>query len=344
MENKKLNLFLYIAEGLLVIAIIVMLVLMFMSRKGNDEDTIAQQTSETQIEENNGSVEKWQEGDISYNGVTYRYNAGIKTYLFMGIDKSGEVAEGEDGIDGGQSDAMFLLVTDATNKTISVISINRNTMATVDVYDREGNYRGQAQLQICLQHGYGDGLRTSCLRASNAVSRLFDNIPINGYFSLNMEAMPILNDAVGGVTVEVMHDLESETFGVSLKKGETVTLTGQEAYAYIRYRDVNEFDSASKRLARQNQYLLSLLTKLENSAMKDEASIMSVYNQLEDYIVTNIDFVKLAEDVSEYEFDASQMYDVPGETIMGERFEEYYVDEYEMYDMIINIFYEEVEE
>jgi len=176
------------------------------------------------------------------------------------------------------------------------------------------------------------------------VSRLFDDIPINGYLSMNMDAMPILNDALGGVTVEVMDDLKSESRGVDLKKGEIVTLNGDEAYVYIRSRDVNEFNSASRRLERQNQYLLSMITQLEKSSIKDEVSIMNIYDRIEDYIVTNIDFVKLAEDISEYEFDASQMYDVPGETIMGERFAEYYVDEYELYDMIINIFYEEVEE
>ena len=135
----------------------------------------------------------------------------------MGVDKSGEVTEGENGIDGGQSDAMFLFVTDSKKESISVIPINRNTMTLVDVYDKAGFFIGQAELQICLQHGYGDGMRSSCLRTVDTVSRLFDDIPISGYLSLNMDAIPILNDALGGVTVEVMDDLDNPSLGVSLK-------------------------------------------------------------------------------------------------------------------------------
>ena len=37
------------------------------------------------------------------------------------------------------------------------------------------------------------------------------------------------------------------------------------------------------------------------------------------------------------------MYTVSGETVMGEEFEEFYVDDDALYDLIIQIFYEEVE-
>ena len=55
------------------------------------------------------------------------------------------------------------------------------------------------------------------------------------------------------------------------------------------------------------------------------------------------DFLELAEAGTKYEFNTSDMYTIPGETIMGARFEEHYIDENALYDMIIEIFYEEVE-
>ncbi len=338
LDRVKLNIIIGVLLGVLVV--VVGLVLAKIS--GIWEVTGADKA--VNLSENNAVVEKWQEGTVHYNGNQYLYNTSIETYLFMGIDKYGEIAEAEDGISGGQSDAMFLLVIDSKNEEISVVSINRNTMTMIDMYDRAGEYLGQRELQICLQHAYGDGLRTSCLRSVKTVENLFYNIPISGYLSLNMEGMPYLNDALGGVTVEVMDDLKNDSLGVDLKKGEVVTLNGNEAYAYIRMRDVNEFDSASRRLERQNQYLLAMLSKLEESTMKNEASAVKVLEAVEDYVVTNIDFVSLVEDVSEFEFDASQMYNVPGETIMGTRFEEYHIDEDALYDMIINVFYEQVEE
>ncbi len=341
MEDKKKISF-NILLGVLLLAFIVTLAIVLIMWKGKEKKPAdGDLTGQTQ---GTTTVEKWQEGDVSYNGKKYRYNSSIKAYLFMGIDKSGTVDESSNGLTGGQSDAMFLLVTNQREETLSVISIHRNTMTMVDVYDLLDNCVEQKEMQICLQHAYGDGARSSCLRSVDAVSRLFYNIPISGYLSLNMDGIPILNDALGGVTVEVMDDLTNASLGVDLKKGETVTLNGNEAYVYIRSRDTNEFDSASRRLERQNQYLLSLFKKVQHTALASESSILKIHEQIKDYLVTSIDFVKLAEDASEYGFDESRMYNVPGETVMGEIYEEYYVDEDALYEMILDIFYEEVVE
>lgn len=341
MDNEKSQIGINIVIGVLALVVVIVAAVAMAKWSDKQEITSNDVPSTTQVSTDN--VEKWQEGDISYNGELYRYNSGIKTYLFMGVDKSGEVAEGEDGIDGGQSDAMFLFVTDSKKETISVISINRNTMTLVDVYDRAGFFVGQAELQICLQHGYGDGMRSSCLRTVEAVSRLFDDIPISGYLSLNMDAIPTLNDALGGVTVEVMDDLENAELGVSLKKGEIVTLNGNEAFAYIRSRDLNEFDSATRRLERQNQYLLQMVSQVRHVASQGESAIMEMYNKIDDYMVTSIDFVRLAEDAMEYQFDSSRLYTIPGETVEGKQFEEHYIDETALYEIILEVFYEKVE-
>ena len=57
-----------------------------------------------------------------------------------------------------------------------------------------------------------------------------------------------------------------------------------------------------------------------------------------------MDFVKLAEMSVDYSFHESNMYFVPGETTQGEVFEEYNVDDAALYEMILDIFYEPVEE
>lgn len=344
MKDKK-QLVINIFIGVLLLGIVVMAVIILTTRKeenASHNELTSEQGESTGQSGESGMTEKWQEGDVSYSGKTYRYNTSVKTYLFLGIDEEGTVAESVGGFSGGQSDAMFLLVTDAENEKISVISINRNTMATVDVYDLLDNPIRQETMQICLQHAYGDGGRNSCLRAADAVSRLFYNIPINGYVSLNMDGIPVLNDAVGGVTVEVMDDLKNKSLGVSLKAGETVTLSGKEAYVYIRSRDVNEFDSATRRLKRQEQYLWKLFTQIQEKALTSKRSILAIYDKVEDYLITSVDFVKLAEDVAEYEFNEEQMYSLPGETVMGEIYEEFYIDEDAFYEMMLEIFYKEV--
>lgn len=295
------------------------------------------------VEVSTGPVEKWQEGTIPYNGKYYKFNNKIKTYLFLGIDNDNKVSKAKDGISGGQSDAIFLLVEDTEKKEFSIIAINRNTMTMVDVYDTNGDYIGQAKLQLCLQHGYGDGMKTSCNRTVETVSRLFYNLPINGYMSINMGAIDKMNDAIGGVEVTVLDDLKDSSRGVNLKKGETKTLNGKEAYVYLRKRDVDEFNSATYRMERQKQYLMSFFKKAVDETQRDQTKVLSIYHSIEEYLVSNIDFADFLSEVSEYDFSDENMYTVEGEMIMGEEFEEFYVDEDALYDMIINLFYVEVE-
>ena len=293
-------------------------------------------------EEKNTSSKLQQESEnyISYNGQKYQHNDHLRTYLYMGIDKDGPVAEAEDSVSGGQSDAMFLIVVDSEKKTISVLSINRNTMTDVDVYDKDGNFVDTRELQICLQHGFGDGMRTSCQRSVDAVSNLLYGEPVSGYIAMNMDAMPLMNDSVGGVTVEVLDDLTSPSRNVSLHKGETVTLNGDEAYVYLRSRDINEFDSATKRLNRQVQYIQAFVKQAKS---KDAATLISAYDAITDYIVTNVDVPNLVNKLTTYEFDDSRMYTIPGETQMGEQYEEYHVDENALYQLMLEIFYKPVE-
>jgi hypothetical protein len=48
--------------------------------------------------------------------------------------------------------------------------------------------------------------------------------------------------------------------------------------------------------------------------------------------------------MSEMSYDSSEnMYSVPGEVVMGERFEEFRVDEDGLYQLILDVFYDEVD-
>lgn len=289
---------------------------------------------------NTEEVEKWQEGTITHNGKKYIYNNKIKTYLIMGIDREGKVEPAKNYHDGGQSDALFLLVANPENKTLSVVSINRNTMTRIATNYKNGASAGYKTAQICLQHAYGDGKTLSCTRAVDAVSHLFNNLPITGYLTLRMGAIPIINDSVGGVELTVIESING--MGANLTKGETKTLTGKEAYAYLRWRNKDKFDSATARLRREEQYISAFSSKLKSSTNGDVNKMVDIFESIDDYIVTNIDFAKLAEEITTYKYDSSRMYTVPGKMVMGEVYEEYEVDSKKLYDMIIDIFYKEV--
>ncbi len=346
--SQKLNNILFFLAGILVVVIVVIVFMAVQARGQNQPDEpavtneVTNQTVDASGASVNANVEKWQEGTIEYNGKHYRYNNYIRSYLLMGIDSDDPVETAADSISGGQSDAMFLLVVDSENETLSIISINRNTMTAVDVYDEDGNGLGIYQAQICTQHGFGDGKKLSCTRTVSAVKNLFYNIPIAGYLSINMGAIPALNDAVGGVEVEILDDIYYPAQKVSLTEGDTVRLNGQEAYCYVRGRDVNDFDSATERLHRDEQYIISFMNQLKKFSGGNAEVVAGVYDSVSDYVVSSVDFAALAQDVIGYEFSEDIMYTVPGETTMGDEYEEYHVDEEAFYDLIIDIFYNEV--
>ncbi len=294
------------------------------------------------LEEAPETGEDWQEGDVRYQGVHYRYNEDILTFLFMGIDKESEVKPVENGMDGGQADAIFLLVMNPHSKELSIISIPRDTMTDIDGYDENGYFVATIKAQLALQHGYGDGAELSCERTKRAVARLFYELPIHGYCAVNMGAVPLLNDAVGGVEIVAPEDV----IYTDIKEGDRVLLKGEAAYNYLHNRDMSVPWSAAGRLERQKQYLAAYAAAAKEAMGKDITLPVTLYNTLSKYMVTDISLDEvsyLAMQASGYHFDESNMYSLEGEKVRGEQYEEFYVDESVLYELILRIFYEEVE-
>lgn len=307
-----------------------------------NESTSQDGTESTEV--NAETIEQWdnwQEGDVRYQGVHYRYNSDILTFLFLGIDKMDEVKAVKDGFDGGQSDAIFLLALNPNNKEATVIGIPRDTMTEIEVYDKRGDYLGVATAQITLQHGYGDGGRLSCERTMAAVSRLFYELPIHGYCAINMGAIPLINDAVGGVEVTALEDV----IRTKIKKGQTIVLKGKDAYSYLHNRDTKSDGSALRRQERQKQYL-SAYAKTALEAMKTDITLpVTLYNTISKYMVTDItvdEVSYLATQAAGYHFDSDNIHTLTGINKLGGEYEEFYVDETALYELILDVFYEEV--
>jgi LCP family protein required for cell wall assembly len=287
-------------------------------------------------------TENWQADWVRYKGKVYTFNKDILTFLFMGIDRDGKAVAGKNGIDGGQADGLFLLVMDPDTKKISIVAINRNTMTDIDVYDENGQYVGSGKGQICLQHGYGDGLKQSCERTEKAVTNLFYDLPINGYCSINMGAVPTLVDDIGGITVpKITYANEKMTYG------DDQTLNGSQAYEYIRYRG-DDFDSASFRLQKQKEFLKAYVTKLKKKLTSDPATAVDLYTAITPYMVTNIDtgeVTYLSDNIAGYTFDTDDIYSLKGTTAIGKtEHEEFTYDPDSLLDLMINVFYKEVPE
>ncbi len=300
---------------------------------------------EAAVSENDSGPELG-DGMIRYNGKIYAYKQNCLTFLCMGIDKKGEMEASEDLLKGGQADAIFLAVLDPDEQKISVIGINRDTMTEISVYDENGLYIGKRTAQIALQHGYGDGMEMSCERMVEAVSHLFYGIPIHGYCSLNMEVITLLNDEIGGVTVTVPEDLAVRGT-LKWKAGEQVHLMGDDAYTFVQYRDTKVAQSAEGRLARQKAYLQAFIAQARTAMRKDMTLPLSLYELVTPYMVTDIsaeEAVYLATQALSYSFNTEDIYTMEGEVVMGDTYEEFYQDDTALYELILRVFYEEVED
>lgn len=294
----------------------------------------------------------WQEGWLQYEGRIYEYNDDIMTFLIMSIDKNGEVQNNRDATDGGQADALFLVVADRGKKEIRLVGINRDTMVNINAYGAYGEGTdGSAKAQIAVQHGFGDGKELSCELTRDAVSELFYNLPIHGYAAVNMDAIPVINDAVGGVTLEVLEDIDTDKYGKSIGKiwreGEEIHLQGMEAYYYVRWRDRERFESARLRLARQKQYLEAFLERARSETKKNIMLPVRLYGDLSKYMVTDISIDEtayLAGELIGYTMDPQGIYTLSGETKKGDAYEEFYPDEEALKALMIAVFYREVED
>lgn len=337
---------------LVIAALLVIVASGFFVVRHTGKLALRQKTESVQM--NMAKEENLQEYDpdaVKYQGEIYHYNKDMLTFLVMGIDKMTPVNRNPKGkinyLKGGQADALFLVSANPHTKEVFVIGINRNAMASIEVLSEEGQYLTTKQDVICVQHGFGTGLEDSCERQVRVVSELLYNLPISGYAAINMGAVSKINDAVGGVELPLLHKIPKGSALLRQPEGTMVTLKGKDAFDYLHNRDVDEFGSANKRLERQKQYANVFIPKAVEKIKENPSFVVNLYNEVSKYMVTDITLsqaVYLATELSGYTFDSNHIYTLEGETVVADDgFEQFYVDDDALYDLIMKLYYEKVQ-
>lgn len=283
--------------------------------------------------EDNGKI-------VIYKGQRYRFNENIISILCMGVDKTIQET-GDDSIGAnGQADAIFLATLDTESGEFNIINISRDSMVDVNRYNIEGKYLDTEEMQICLAYSYGDGKETSCLNTARSVSRLLYGMPIHAWAAMDYSGINVLNEYVGGVKVNVLEDLSDKD--PQLTPGNEVTLNGQQAVTYVRYRNTAELDSNNQRMARQRQYLTSFIQTAVSRTREDIMFPLSLYQNALEYMSIDIDskeVVYLASLAIQQGFSEGDMYPVPGQVVQGEKYAEFIPDETALYELILDVFY-----
>lgn len=326
--------------AILAVVLVLLAGMLLLQRWENTQDAPVSSSGEASSVEADAPVDG---REIAYyNGTAYAKRENLETVLLLGVDKfEGETPEGY--VNNQQADFLLLLVMDKENETCTPIQLNRDTMTQIQILGVTGEPAGTFTGQLALAHTYGSGEEDSCENTVLAVKNLLYGVGIDHYVSLTMDGVALLNDLVGGVTVEVLDDFSG--IDDSLVLGETVTLKGQQALTYVRSRGGMEDSSNLRRMERQRQYLASLQQQLKAAVQQEDGFTLDALLQLNEYMVSDCTVNQLSDlGDSLAAYQVSDILTTPGDAQEGEEFMEFTVDEDALQQLVMDVFYEPVEE
>ena len=273
---------------------------------------------------------------IERNGIEYFPRQDITVMLLMGIDEYGPVTESDTHKNTGEVDMVALVIFDETNEQIDLLCLNRDTMLEMPVLGIGGKNAGTFYGQLALSHTYGTGLEDSSENTKKAVSDFLYGLEISHYVAMNMDAIALLNDAVGGVQVNVVDDFSS--VDPSIQKGE-MTLMGQQAINYVQVRkDVGDQKNIS-RMNRQKEYMEGFL-KSFRQANNEESFIIDTYDSVSDYMVTDFTTKSISATLNQYsEYTLDEVITPEGENKLQGQYYAFYADEEKLDALILRLFY-----
>ena len=274
---------------------------------------------------------------IVREGVEYFPRQDVTVVMLLGIDQFGP-AEGSGFYKNeGTADTVMLLIFDETAKEYTVLQLNRDTIVDMPVLGLRGEEAGTYRGQLALAHTYGSGLEDSSENVKNTLMRFIHGLSIDYYVTMRMDAIPILNDAVGGVTVNVVDDFSN--VNPEITKGE-FTLRGDQALDFVRTRkDLGDQKNAS-RMERQKEYIKNFMAAMNAKSDNDVGFALDLYDAVSPYIITDCSAETLSSLLDRYEtYTLKEVVAPQGDNYVAGGYFEFHVDEEAFDALILRLFY-----
>lgn len=291
----------------------------------------------------NGPEEQQPESKtVVRDGVSYFPRQDITVVMFTGIDQHGKVESSGSYNNHGAADMVMLLILDDANKKYDVLYLNRDTMLTYTRLGIGGKPAGTEFGQLALAHTNGSGLKDSSQNTREAVSDFLLGTQIDYYLTMRMDAVAILADAVGGVTVNVEEDFSA--VDPTIQMG-TMKLTGEQALNYVRTRKEVGDQLNLSRIERQQKFVDGFTEAFNSRTGSDTLFFTSTYESIKDYVVTDCTTTTLNELYQRCSnYTAGEVYKLEGENVIGEygigeKHYEFYVDEEKLEDLTLQLFF-----
>lgn len=290
----------------------------------------------------------WNENWIMRNDRIYEYNNNIRTFLILGIGGThGDEAtdsEFEQLTNGKEADGIYLLVVNPDDKTIKLLMINRNSIVDVKMIGIGKNGTDIIKkAPVSIQHGFGGGAEYSCELTRDVVSKLLYDVPIHGYISVDFEAIPQINDSVGGVKVKLEEDMSE--INPEWRKDSEILIMGDEALDFVQRRDNDDPDSQEKRFNRQKIYLRKFVSQVLDETKSNPIFLLNLYNNIKNYTVTNLSINQITYAINnyiDYKIDLDKIYMLEGETEYKDDLELFYPDNEKTAEIVFDLFYKPI--
>ncbi|MCP2728760.1 LCP family protein [Limnofasciculus baicalensis] len=193
--------------------------------------------------------------------------------LVMGIDRVPDVPKSSPEIFSGRSDTILLLRLDPKEKSVTLLSIPRDTQIEIP--------------GIGIDKINDANVKGGATQAAKVVSQTLNNIQIDRYVRITTDAFRELVDLVGGVEVFVPEPMEytdiTQKLHIDLNQG-WQTLNGDQAEQFARFRNNNKGDIG--RVQRQQILLKALRQRLTSSAVLPR--LPQAIRVMQQYIDTNL--------------------------------------------------------
>ena len=289
-----------------------------------------------------GSLEGRFESKITMelNGEIHHYRENeITNYLFIGVDRT-DVTQVSGHQNGGQADFLVVLSIDRVRRTITPVMLDRDAMVEMKTYGVFGHPAGTRVMQLCLAQAYSGVNIPSSVNTVETVEKLLQGIDIHHYILLDMSAIPLVNDAIGGVEVTLQDDFTS--FDPVMTKGATLRLMGKQAEFFVRGRMTVADGTNASRMARQQQYLNGLLDQFRKTVKGNQYKLNEVLSTVKGHMSTDAADNTLLHDVNAYDdYTWKGMQTLQGEHTIDEYgFAEFWVDEAALKQLVADIWFD----
>ena len=276
---------------------------------------------------------------MELEGETLHYREHeITNYLIIGVDRE-NVSQTTGYQNGGQADFLLVLSIDRISRSITPVMLDRDAMVEMQTYGVFGHPAGTRVMQLCLAQAYSGINIPGSVNTVETVEKLLHGIDIHHYVVMDMTAIPLVNDAIGGVEVTLYDDFTS--FDPAMTKGVTLRLMGRQAEFFVRGRMTVADGSNASRMARQQQYLSGLLTQFRRAVKGDQVKLNQVLDAVEGHMTSDATENILLHDVNAYDdYEWNAMRILSGEhTVDAYGFAEFWVDEAALKRLVADIWF-----